>query len=250
MTENSATEAMLRAFEGHDDSAVRAALDAGADAVTPVRGKTPVQWLLGEYTRSDRLKECLHLLCGHGAKLPDPALFPVLTDDKSALLRMISERPSVIEHRTSLESAFVSLSGVTLLHVAAEFGCREAVEALIEAGADVNAQAHFDRLGRNGHTPIFHTVNSNANRSEPVMRMLLQAGARVDVRLDALVWGEGYEWETVFFDVTPVSFAQMGLLPQVHRREADIYANIALLREAAGKSALNLRNVPNAYLKA
>ncbi len=249
MTENSATEAMLRAFEGHDVSALRAALDAGANAVTPIRGKTPVQWLLGEYTRSDRLKECLYLLGCHGAKLPDPVLFPVLTDDKPALLRMISVRPSIIEHRTSLESAFVSLTGVTLLHVAAEFGCREAVEALIEAGVDVNAQAQFDHQGCNGHTPIFHTVNSNANRSEPVMRMLLKAGARVDVHVDALYWGEGYEWETVFFDVTPVSFAQMGLLPQVHRREADIYANIALLRQAAGKSALNLRNVPNTYLK-
>lgn len=249
MTDTTATEVMLRAFEGHDVNVVRDSLKAGADAVASIRGKTPVQWLLGEYTRSDRLKECLGLLCHHGATLADPVLLPVLTDDTAALHRLISERPSIIDHRTSLESAFVSLEGVTLLHVAAEFGCRLAVATLIQAGADVNARADFDSQGCNGHTPIFHTVNSNANRSEPIMRMLLKAGARVDIQVGELYWGKGYEWETVFFDITPVSFAQMGLMPQLHRQEADIYANIGHLREAAGKCALTLRNVPNRYLK-
>ena len=39
----------------------------------------------------------------------------------------------------------------------------------------------------------------------------------------------GFEWETICFDVTPVSYAQMGLLPQFTRNERDIYANIGLL---------------------
>lgn len=243
------TEALLRSFEGHDIAAVRAALESGADAVSAVRGKTPVEWLLGEYTRSDRLKECLEILVSHGSSLPDPLLLPVLTDDEPGLRRLLSESSSLIRHRTSLESAFVSLEGVTLLHVAAEFGCRAAAKALIDAGADVNARADTDGDGCNGHTPIFHAVNSNANRSEPIMRMLLEAGAATDLKLDALYWGKGYEWETVFFDVTPLSFAQMGLLPQVHRKETDIYANIRKMRSAAGKAELILRNVPNAYLK-
>ena len=49
--------------------------------------------------------------------------------------------------------------------------------------ADVNASAAVDGYGLNGHTPLFHTVNSNANRSAPLMRLLLDARARVDVRL-------------------------------------------------------------------
>jgi hypothetical protein len=249
MNRNDATEELLRSFEGHDVVTLRAALEDGADAVSEVRGKTPAYWLLGEYTRSDRLKECLESLIRHGATLHDPLLLPVLTDDGQTLRRMLSEKPAMIHHRTCLESAFVSLEGVTLLHVAAEFGCLNASKTLIDCGFDVNARAETDADGCKGHTPIFHTVNSNANRSEPIMRMLLEAGASIDIALRSLVWGKGYEWETVFFDVTPVSFAQMGLLPQVHRSEADIYGNVRRMLEAAGRRMPELCNVPNAYLK-
>ena len=50
------------------------------------------------------------------------------------------------------------------------------------------------------------------------------------------------------FDVTPVSYAQMGLLPQMHRRERDVYAVIRLLLAAAGREAPPLENIPNRYL--
>src|SRR5205814_9797095 len=134
-----------------------------------------------------------------------------------------------------LTSAFTSLAGVSLLHVAAEYGNLEAARALVESGADVNAPADFDSHGLNGHTPLFHTVNSIQNRSEPIMRLLLAAGARTDIRLAGIAWGKGYEWETTFFDVTPISYAQMGLLPQVHRNELDIYSNLRCLLEASGR---------------
>lgn len=69
----------------------------------------------------------------------------------------------------------------------------------------VDARAAVDEHGLNGHTPLFHTVNSKANCSEPVMRLLLDAGARSDLRLAGITWGKGFEWETTCFDVTPVS---------------------------------------------
>ena len=53
---------------------------------------------------------------------------------------------------------------------------------------------------------------------------------------------------TTFFDVTPLSYAQMGLLPQVHRSEADIYSNIATLLDSSGRTTPPLGNVPNRYL--
>jgi ankyrin repeat protein len=114
---------------------------------------------------------------------------------------------------------------------------------------DVNATAAVDERGLGGHTPLFHTVNSNRNRSKPVMRLLLAAGAKADVRVAGIEWGKGYDWETVFFDVTPISFAQMGLMPQVHRDERDIYSNIRLLLEACGRPIPPLGNVPNRYLQ-
>jgi hypothetical protein len=65
------------------------------------------------------------------------------------------------------------------------------------------------------------------------MQLLLDAGARTDIHLAGFQWGKGFDWETIFFDVTPISYAQIGLMPQVHRCEADIYNNIQTLLNAA-----------------
>jgi hypothetical protein len=65
---------------------------------------------------------------------------------------------------------------------------------------------------------------------------------------EPITWGKGFEWETTLFDVTPVSYAQFGPLPQVHRNEQEIYANIRRLLEAAGRPVPPLENVPNRYL--
>ncbi len=45
-----------------------------------------------------------------------------------------------------------------------------------------------------------------------------------------------------------MSYAQLGLLPQMHRREVDIYNNIRLLTEASGRQVPPLQNVPNRYV--
>lgn len=243
------TEDLLSAFDGHETDAIRAALDDGADCVNPIRGKLPINWLLEEYSRSDRLGACIQLLIERGAKWPDPLLAPILLNDGQAIADAVRAHPAMLEHRVTLRCAFTSLNCVTLLHVAAEYGNLDAARALLDAGANVNAEAALDDQGLNGHTPLFHTVNSIHNRSEPIMRLLLKSGARTDVRLAGLHWGQGYDWETTFFDVTPISYAQMGLMPQVHRSERGIYDNIRLLLEASGRPADSIANVPNRYLR-
>lgn len=240
------TQRLLNAFDGHDVNEVRATLADGAD-LTSVNGKLPIEWLIEQYTRSDRFQTCLRLLLDHGATAPDPAVIPVLLDDADAVRAAVRTDPSLLSHHAKMVSAFTPLTGASLLHVAAEYGNLNATRALIEAGADVNATAAMDEHGLNGHTPIFHTVNSNANRSEPIMRLLLEAGADPSIRLAGITWGKGFEWETTFFDVTPISYAQLGLMPQVHRKERDIYHNIRLLLDAA-KRPIPLTNVPNRYL--
>lgn len=244
-----ADQELLSAFDGHHVDGVRAALNAGADACAPIRGKLPVNWLLEEYTRSDNLEVCLKLLFDRGAKLDDPALTPVVLNDPDAIKSAVKANSKLLEHRTALVSSFTSLVGVSLLHVAAEYGHLNAARALIDAGADVNARAAIDEFGLNGHTPIFHTVNSNRNRSEPIMRLLLEAGAKTDIHVAGLDWGKGYPWETTFFDITPISYAQLGLLPQVHRDERDIFANIKCMLEVSGRTIPPLVNVPNRYLQ-
>jgi ankyrin repeat protein len=239
---------LLGAFEVHSVEDIRRILDAGFDVRTLITGKPVVAHLIEMYTRSDHFPDCLRLLLERGAQLDDPCIGPVLLNDADALSTALRADPSLIEHRTSMVSAFTPLVDASLLHVAAEFGHLDAARVLLDMGADVNATAGVDEHGLNGQTPLFHTVNSHGNRSASIMQLLLDAGARVDVRLPGIVWGKDMEWETTLFDVTPISYAQFGLLPQVHRRERDIYDNIRLLLNAAGRNAPPLRNVPNRYL--
>jgi len=239
---------ILTAFELHSPAQIVAALDEGVDPRAPIRGKAPMNWLTEMYTRSANFPQCVRILLDRGAVLDDPTVAPVLLNDVAALKAALLDNPSLLHHRTTMASAFTPLVGASLLHVAAEYGNADVAQALIDMGADVHARADTDEHGLNGHTPLFHTVNSNQNYAAPIMKMLLKAGARADVALQGITWGKGFEWETTLFDVTPVSYAQFGLLPQVHRREADIYDNITLLLEAGGRVVPPLDNVPNAYL--
>lgn len=248
MTHDQLVEELLVAIEVHSPERMRAVFAAGLSPTAPVRGKTPVGILLEMYLRSPRFPECLRLLLDLGGVLPDPALAPVLLDDAEALRAALRADPQLLHHRADLVSTFTPLRSASLLHVAAEYGNAAAAAVLIENGADVEARAAFDADGLDGQTPIFHTVSSNLDHAGPVLRLLLAAGARTDVRLSGLTWGRGFDWETTFYDVTPISYCQAGLMPQVHRREADIHRNLGLLLAAARRPPPRGHNVPNRYL--
>lgn len=240
---------LLVAFELHDPDRVTAALLAGLDPRRPIDGRTPVQHLLEMYTRSPRFPACLRVLLDAGATLHDPVLTTVLLDDGEALEKALRANPALAGHRTTLRSAFTPLDGAPLLHVAAEFQCHRTLAALLAAGTAVDARAATDAFGLGGHTALFHTVNGNQDRAAPGRRLLLQAGASVDVRIAGLCWGRGFDWETTFFDLTPIAYAQLGLLPQVHRDERQIHATVVELLRAAGRPEPPLPNVPNRYLR-
>lgn len=247
MADDALARSFLDAVETHDAHALATLLAAGLDAASPVRGKLPVQWLLEMYLRSPRFAACLQLLLDRGACLEDPRLQAVLLDDAATLTAQLRADPRLLGHRVSMVSAFTPLLDATLLHVAAEYGCANAVDALLAAGADVEARAAADE--GEGHTPLFHTVNTILDHGKPILRRLLAAGARTDVRVARLVWGRGFDWETTFYDLTPISYCQLGLLPQMHRRELDIHGNLQLLLAAAQRPAAAGANLPNRYLQ-
>jgi hypothetical protein len=245
-----ATQAdLLGAFEEHSPEGIRKALAAGVSPIDPIHGKRPIDYLVEMYLRSPRFAECLRLLIDAGAILDDPLLEALLLDDEVKLKSLLAASSTTLHRKLSPLCAFTSCRGVTPLHICAEFNSIRCARVLLQNGADVNALADQDGEGLGGHTPVFHAVNSIFNYSRPTMELLVDAGADLDVRVRALLWGEAMSWETVVFDVTPIAYAQCGLYRQFHRREEHVYSNIDYLYRRRFNAPAPLRNVPNKYVK-
>ena len=239
---------LMGEFEVHSPAGIRALLAAGVSPTDPINGKRPVDALIEMYLRSARFAECLQILLDAGADLGDPLLQALLLDDDAALRKLLSTSNENLRRKLSPLCAFTSCRGVTPLHICAEFNSTRCAQVLLAAGAEVNARADRKQDGLSGQTPIFHAVNSIFNYCRPVMEILVNAGTDLDVRVQALLWGESMSWETAVYDVTPISYAQCGLYRQFHRREEDVYGNIAYLYRKRFASDPPIRNVPNRYL--
>lgn len=245
----SISDDLLGEFEVHSPKGIREALDAGASPIEPIRGKNPIDWLIEMYFRSPRFADCLRTLLDAGAVIADPLLEAVLLDDDAGLRRIVKTSGDNLHRKLHLECAYTSLQGVSALHVCAEYNSVRCAGVLLESGVDVNVRADTDARGIGGQTPLFHTVNSNQNHCRPIMELLVEAGADLDVRLQGLRWGGGFEWETTLFDVTPLSYAQCGLYFQFHRPEEYVYSNITYLYKKRYGVKPQIRNVPNKYLQ-
>jgi hypothetical protein len=239
---------LLEAFEEHSPHGIRQVLRAGFSVKGLLHGKRPVDCLVEGYLRSPRFADCLRVLLDAGAEM-DPLLKILLLDDQATLRRSLAQSRALPHEKLSFRSAFTSCAGVTPLHVCAEFNCLDSAKVLLEAGANVDAQASKDAEGFGGQTPLFHAVNSIMNYCRPTMELLVRSGATLDVKLKGLVWGAEQPWETLLLDVTPTSYAQCGLYAQFHRNERDVYSNLAYLYRHRYAEELSLRNVPNEYLK-
>lgn len=235
-------------FEVHSPDGIRKVLEAGVSPTAPIDGKRPVDILIEMYLRSSRFAECLRVMLDAGATVGDPLLESILLDDDAGLRELLRQSGAYLQQKFSLLCAFTSCRGVSALHICAEFNSTRCARVLLENGSDVNARADQDANGLGGQTPIFHAVNSIFNYCRPMMEILVDAGADLDIRVRSLVWGESMSWETVVYDATPISYAQCGLYQQFHRREEEVYGNIDLLyRKRYGKESPR-RNVPNKYL--
>ena len=82
-----------------------------------------------------------------------------------------------------------------------------------------------------------------------MMDLLLSRKADLKITVPGLIWGRGYDWETLIPSVNPISYAMMGLLPQMHRGEQTISKTVCLLLKHAYEIDYKASNVPNKYLK-
>lgn len=235
-------------IEVHSIEGIRNCFLNGVDPNMIYNGEPLIYELTSEYLRGPRFKECVKLFVDHGLEFKDKALLAVLLDDSKTLESIIIGNPEAIKKPRDLRCAYTPLYRATLLHLCAEFNHVSCAEKLIKHGADINATAGCDEHGFGGQTPIFHTVNQNMNQSYEMLELLLSNGAGLQLTVKGLIWGKSYEWETLIPSVNPISYAMMGLLPQMHRDEKTISEIVSKLLEHDFGIDYTSKNIPNKYL--
>lgn len=241
--------ALIKHIELHSVEGIRQSFAGGIDPNEYFRNEPLIYELTGEYTRSLHFKDCVKAFVEHGLEFNDKPLLAVLLDNAAALKLLLDKNPEAISKMYTLRCAYTPLYEVTLLHICAEFNHVACAEVLVNYGADINAEAGMDEHGFGGQTPIFHTVNQNSNQSIDMLHFLLSKDVAIRITLPGLIWGKGYEWETLIPAVNPISYAMMGMLPQMHRDEATITNVVKLLLQYTFRIDYTPVNVPNAYLK-
>ena len=239
---------IITAFELHSPALIKQCLENGVNANEQVNGQPLVYELINMYTRGPALKECMKEMVDHGLEFEDKELLAVLLDDATVLDDLLKSNKQAVTKTYSLQCTFTPLHEATLLHICAEYNHVACAKVLVKYGADVNAKAGVDEHGFGGHTPVFHTVNQDSNKSMDVLKYLLAQHADLEITVKGLIWGKGYEWETFVPSVNPLSYAMMGLLRQFQRTEQHIYEVVTLLLKHKYGIDYHPANVPNKYL--
>jgi ankyrin repeat protein len=194
------------------------------------RSDTALDYVIGTYSRSSQLSECIDILlrAGGTTRWNLPPLLDLLRNRLDSLAMQL-ETDSGLLHRRFDELDFgttgarrLTLRGATLLHVAAEYGNVEAVMMLLDRGADVNARAHVDSHGVGGQTPIYHAATQHFDFGLPTVELLLKRGADLSVRVRL---PGHYERPEEWVECTPLEYAT--LFPGSET------GSVSLLRQAA-----------------
>ena len=236
-------------IETHSLEGIKECFENGVSPNDYFKNEPLIYELTSGYMRSSKFKDCVKAFVHYGLIFDDKVLLSVLLDDAKSLDHQLNDSPETVDKRYALRCAFTPLHEATLLHICAEFNHVSCAEVLIKYGADVNAKAGFDENGFGGQTPIFHAVNQILNHSIDMLNFLLAKSADLKHTVVGLIWGKGYEWETLIPSVNPISYAMMGLLPQMHRNEITISKVVSLLLKAAYGIDYTSLNAPNEYLK-
>ena len=235
-------------IELHSVEGIKKCFSQGVNPNEYFKNEPLIYELTSEYTRTSRFKDCVKAFVDYGLEFEDKILLSVLLDDATSLRLQIIKNPEAISKKYTLRCAYTPLYEASLLHICAEFNHVSCARVLVNHGADINAKAGLDDYGFGGHTPIFHTVNQNSNHSADMFKYLLSKSVDLNINITGFIWGKGYDWETLIPFVNPISYAMMGLLPQMHRDELTISKVVStLLRHAYGIDYIP-KNIPNKYL--
>ncbi|MEO6731277.1 MAG: hypothetical protein ABIN01_08665 [Ferruginibacter sp.] len=242
-------EELVAEIEYHSVEGIKHYFSTGISPNIEFKGEPLFNTMINMYTRSPRFKDCVKAFVEYGLAFEDIALLSVLLDEPGSLENYIQQNPEVVTSKYSLPCAYTPMQAVSLIHICAEYNHVACAKILVRYGAGVNERAGIDEFGFGGQTPVFHTVNQNQNNSMDMLNYLLSESADLGITVKGVIWGKGYEWETLIPSVNPISYAMMGLLPQMHRDEIAISKVVMiLLMHQYGINYMPV-NVPCAYLR-
>jgi ankyrin repeat protein len=191
--------------------------NCGSDELWKTRGVphpgTALDYLLGAYVRAPEvLSTCIDILLNAGGKsqYQVPAVMAVIRNRLDDLKKLLDNDPSLVHRRFpeldfgTTAARMLTLRGATLLHVAAEFGNLDAVNLLLDRGAEVNGKAIVDRDGVGGQTSIFHAATQSGDSGLSIVRFPVDRGADLTVR--AKLPGH-YERPGETIECTPLGYA-------------------------------------------
>ena len=177
---------------------------------------------LQTYTREEpeRFHACINTLIDAGAKFEDGPLWDLFRGRSHALEQRLEDDAALVHERFQFDYGdHLTLRGATLLHIAAEYNLRWAVDLLLAQGADLNTKAVVGKNGVGGQTPIFHVIGSNQGRCDGLFEYLLKQKPDLSVLAkvqendadDGKVMDCVHKGQDHFFDrvreVTPLGYA-------------------------------------------
>jgi hypothetical protein len=236
-------------IEVHSVEGIRECFENGVNPNDNFRNEPLIFELISGYARTDRFKDCVKAFVDYGLQFDDKILLSVLLDDAPSLTAHLNIDAELVKKKYTIRCAYTPLHEATLLHICAEFNHLSCARVLVKYGADINAKAGVDEYGFGGQTPVFHTVNQNADNSIDMLKYLLSKSVNLTPTITGIIWGKGYDWETLIPSINPISYAMMGLLPQMHRNEITISRVVSMLLKAAYNIDYVPKNVPCAYLR-
>jgi ankyrin repeat protein len=158
---------------------------------------SPLNMLICTYARNAKSRNaCLEAFADAGFDLPHTPAMAFHRGRIDLLDAHLDRDRFLLEHRFQEIEIFPAELGIkpgyglhatpvfggTLLHLAIEYDDIVMARWLIEKGADVNAKAALDADGFGGHTPLYHTVVTLAAPDDSKARLLLDRGAKPNVR--------------------------------------------------------------------
>jgi len=161
---------IMTEFELHSVDGIKACFENGVNPNELVNGKPLIYSLINMYARGPLFKNCMQVFVDYGLDFEDKILLSVLLDNAALLDTQLTADKNAVTKKYSFDCTFTPLHQVSLLHICAEYNHLSCAEILVKHGADINLKAGLDENDFGGQTPIFHTVNQNANRCFDVLK--------------------------------------------------------------------------------